>query len=428
MSDKSKTVDVDGVKAEVMRIGQLAKAASRIMATKSTAEKNDALTSIAEALVANAEHILAQNEKDMTNAAAIGTSSSMLDRLMLNSIRIKEMAESVYDVAVLTDPVGETIKGWRVPNGLDIRQVRVPLGVIGIIYEARPNVTVEAASLCIKSGNSIILRGGSLAHNSNLALTQVIANAIASTGLPIDAVQALTNPSREAATELMRLQHFVDLLVPRGGPDLIHAVVSSATVPVLWPGAGNCHVFVDETGDLENAKQIVVNAKCQRPSVCNAAETLLVHDKVADKFIPEAVEALRAAGVTIIGDKRVQKLVPDVIEATEKDWYTEYSDLKIAIRVVGSVQEAIDHINKYGTMHSESIITRDYEAARKFTQEVDSAAVYVNASTRFTDGGQFGLGAEIGISTQKLHARGPMGLTALTSTKYIIEGTGQIRS
>lgn len=419
---------VEKIKAEVTEIGKRAKAASRIMATMSTERKNDALTSMAEALIANSERIMAANEKDIEAATIKGISSSLLDRLMLNSIRIKEMAEGLYDVAILTDPVGEIIKGWRVPNGLSIRQVRVPLGVIGIIYEARPNVTVEAASLCVKSGNAIILRGGSMSHHSNLILTQVISDAAAQVGLPKDAIQAVTNPSREAAIELMKLDNYLDLLVPRGGPELIHSVVSNATVPVLWAGAGNCHVYVDESADLEMAEKIVVNAKCQRPSVCNAAETLLVNKAVAEKFIPKATSDLMAQGVTIIGDEAVRALVPEAQVATEKDWYTEYLELKIAVRVVDSVQEAIDHINKYGTLHSEAIITRDLESARKFTEEVDAAAVYVNASTRFTDGGQFGLGAEIGISTQKLHARGPMGLTALTSTKYVIEGTGQIRS
>jgi len=418
----------EDIKAEMMEIGKRAKAASRIMATTSTENKNNALIGMAESLVANTERILAANEKDIEVATQKGIGSSLLDRLMLNSIRVKEMAEGLYDVAVLTDPVGETIKGWRVPNGLDIRQVRVPLGVIGIIYEARPNVTVEAASLVIKSGNAIILKGGSLAHNSNMALAEVIADAAADAGLPRDAIQAVANPGREAANELMRLTHYLDLLVPRGGPELIHAVVANATVPVLWAGAGNCHVYVDESGDLGIAQRIVINAKCQRPSVCNAAETLLVHRSVAEEFLPRVAADLAAQEVTVIGDETTRRYVPEALEATEKDWYTEYLELKIAVRVVDSVQEAIDHINKYGTMHSEAIITKDHHAARKFTEEVDAAAVYVNASTRFTDGSQFGMGAEIGISTQKLHARGPMGLTALTSTKYVIEGSGQIRS
>jgi len=280
----------------------------------------------------------------------------------------------------------------------------------------------------MKSGNSIILRGGSMALHSNLALTEVIANAATEAGLPANAIQALANPDREAAKELMRLDHFIDLLVPRGGPELIHAVVSHATVPVLWAGAGNCHIYVDASGDLEMAKRIVINAKCQRPSVCNAAETLLVNREIAETFLPMVGADLTAQGVTIIGDKTTRKYIPTAQEATEKDWFTEYLELKIAVRVVDSTQAAIDHINTYGTRHSEAIITKDLESARKFTQEVDAAAVYVNASTRFTDGSQFGLGAEIGISTQKLHARGPMGLTALTSTKYVIEGTGQIRS
>jgi glutamate-5-semialdehyde dehydrogenase len=416
------------LKEEVLELGKKAKKASRIMATLKTEVKNNALAAMAEALILHVDRILAANEKDMAAASGKGVSSALIDRLMLNTPRIKEMAEALEDIAILPDPVGETIKGWRVPNGLNIKLVRVPLGVVGVIYEARPNVTVDAAGLGLKSGNAVILRGGSLAKHSNAILTEVIAQAAEEAGLPEGAIQSVKSTSREAATELMRLEGYLDLLVPRGGPDLIKTVLEAATVPVLYAGAGNCHVYVDKDADLEMAREIVINAKCQRPSVCNAAETLLVHKEVAEAFLPIVIKELQERGVEILGDDRVRAIVSGIERATEDDWYKEYLELKLAVGVVDSVSEAINHINKYGTMHSEAIITNNYEAARRFTEEVDAAAVYVNASTRFTDGGQFGLGAEIGISTQKLHARGPMGLTALTSTKFVVEGTGQIRS
>jgi glutamate-5-semialdehyde dehydrogenase len=416
------------LKEEVVELGRRAKEASRIMATLKTEVKNNALAAMAESLILHADKILAANEKDMSAASGRGVSSAIIDRLMLNTPRIKEMAEALEDIAILPDPVGETIKGWRVPNGLNIKLVRVPLGVVGVIYEARPNVTVDAAGLCLKSGNAVILRGGSLAKHSNSILTEVIARAAEEAGLPRGAIQSVKSTSREAAAELMRLEGYLDLLVPRGGPDLIKTVLETATVPVLYAGAGNCHVYVDKDADLEMARRIVINAKCQRPSVCNAAETLLVHKEVAEAFLPVVIKELQERGVEILGDSRVREIVSGIGKATEDDWYKEYLELKLAVGVVDSVSEAINHINKYGTMHSEAIITSNYEAARRFIEEVDAAAVYVNASTRFTDGGQFGLGAEIGISTQKLHARGPMGLTALTSTKFVVEGTGQIRS
>jgi glutamate-5-semialdehyde dehydrogenase len=416
------------LKEEVLELGKKAKKASRIMATLKTEVKNNALAAMAEALILHADRILAANEKDMAAASGKGVSSALIDRLMLSTPRIKEIAEALEDIAILPDPVGETIKGWRVPNGLNIKLVRVPLGVVAVIYEARPNVTVDAAGLCLKSGNAVILRGGSLAKHSNAILTEVIAQAAEEAGLPEGAIQSVKSTSREAATELMRLEGYLDLLVPRGGPDLIKTVLEAATVPVLYAGAGNCHVYVDKDADLEMAREIVINAKCQRPSVCNAAETLLVHKEVAEAFLPIVIKELQERGVEILGDSKVREIVSGIEKATEDDWYKEYLELKLAVGVVDSVSEAINHINKYGTMHSEAIITNNYEAARRFTEEVDAAAVYVNASTRFTDGGQFGLGAEIGISTQKLHARGPMGLTALTSTKFVVEGTGQIRS
>lgn len=414
-------------KAEILKLGKRAKKASRALVSLTTAVKNDALTSMAESLMSRAEHILAANEKDMEAASAKGIGASLLDRLMLNTTRLKEMAEGLYDVAVLADPVGETVKGWRVPNGLSIRQVRVPLGVVAMIYEARPNVTVDAAGLCLKSGNAVILRGGSMAAHSNAALVEVVSKAAIDAGIPEGAIQMVSSTSREAANELMRLEGYVDVLIPRGGPDLIKAVLENSKVPVLYAGAGNCHVYVDASADIPMARRIVVNAKCQRPSVCNAAETLLVHSAIADEFVPLAARDLAERGVEIRGDERVRAFYPEAKEATEEDWKTEFLELIIAVKVVDSLDEAIAHINEYGTMHSEAIITESYEAAKRFTEEVDAAAVYVNASTRFTDGGQFGMGAEIGISTQKLHARGPMGLTALTSTKYVVEGMGQIR-
>ncbi len=414
-------------KAEIHELGRRAKRASRALAALTTGIKNDALTSMAEAIMSRAEHILAANEKDMEAATAKGIGAALLDRLMLNTARLKEMAEGLYDVAVLADPVGEIVKGWRVPNGLSIRQVRVPLGVVAMIYEARPNVTVDAAGLCLKSGNAVILRGGSMAAHSNAALVEVISEAAAGAGIPEGAIQMVSSTSREAANELMRLTDCVDVLIPRGGPDLIKAVLENSRVPVLYAGAGNCHVYVDAAADVPMARRIVVNAKCQRPSVCNAAETLLVHSAIASEFIPLIAADLAERGVEIRGDERVRALYKEAKEATEEDWRTEFLELIIAVKVVDSLDEAIAHINEYGTMHSEAIITESYEAAKRFEEEVDAAAVYVNASTRFTDGGQFGMGAEIGISTQKLHARGPMGLTALTSTKYIVEGDGQIR-
>ncbi|MCL4499219.1 MAG: glutamate-5-semialdehyde dehydrogenase [Chloroflexi bacterium] len=412
---------------EVLELGQRAKKASRGLASATTGVKNDALAAMAEALMANADRILIANEKDMEEASGKGIGAMLLDRLMINTVRLKEMAEGLYDVAVLSDPVGEVVKGWKVPNGLSIRLTRVPLGVVAMIYEARPNVTVDAAGLCLKSGNAVILRGGSLAEHSNAALAEVVSKAATDAGIPEGAIQAIATTSREAAGELMALEGYVDVLVPRGGPNLIKTVLANSKVPVLYAGAGNCHVYVDAAADLPMARRIVMNAKCQRPSVCNAIETLIVHSSVANELIPVVAGDLIDKGVEIRGDEHVRAIYSDAKEAVEEDWRTEFLELIIAVKVVGSLDEAIDHINTYGTGHSESIITESYEAAKRFTEEVDAAAVYVNASTRFTDGAQFGMGAEIGISTQKLHARGPMGLTALTSTKYVIEGMGQIR-
>ncbi len=412
---------------EIAEMGKMAKAASRRLVTTSAGLRNGALEAIADALIAKQDEIVEANAKDMEAARAKGTSESLLDRLMLNEDRVADMAQGLRDVAALPDPVGQVIAGWRVPNGLLIEQVRVPLGVIGIIYEARPNVTIECAALAVKSGNAVILRGGSMAVNSNLTLSRIAAEAGAQAGLPDGAIQSVESTDRESAGKLMRLNEYLDLLVPRGGPDLIAAVVENAKVPVLWAGAGNCHVYVDASADLVMARRIVVNAKCQRPSVCNAAETLLVHKDVAKVFLEPALKELAAKGVSIKGCAKTCEIFSYAEPATEEDWRTEFLDLIIAVRVVDGVEEAIDHISTYGTMHSEAIITNDYLSAKKFTEQVDSAAVYVNASTRFTDGGQFGLGAEIGISTQKLHARGPMGLAALTSVKWVIHGEGQAR-
>lgn len=411
----------------VTEISKLAKIASRTLVGISTKVKNEALKQMADALLKNEKSILEANDKDMSGARAKGISEALLDRLMLNGNRVEDMAGALHDLIALPDPAGEVIKGWKIPNGLLIKQVRVPLGVIGVIYEARPNVTVDATGLALKAGNAVILRGGSLALNSNLVLTDIIASAATKAGIPENAIQSLPTADRESVNELMKMNNFIDLLVPRGGEDLINLVIDCATVPVLWAGAGNCHIYIHEDADHDMAEKILINAKVQRPSVCNAAETMLINKNIADELLPRLIDSLEKHGVTVYGCPRTRRLRPEVNVATEDDWYTEYLDLKIAVKIVDSIEEAIDHINSYGTLHSEAIITNDYLASKKFTGGVDAAAVYVNASTRFTDGGQFGMGAEIGISTQKLHARGPMGLTALTSTKYVIEGEGQIR-
>lgn len=412
---------------DVLELGKKAKLASRKLSTISEGVKNAALEAMAVALVTEADSILAANEKDMTTARDSGMSESLLDRLMLNKERLEDMADAVREIAVLRDPNGETVKGWKRPNGLNIKLVRVPLGVVGMIYEARPNVTVDAAALCLKTGNAVILRGGSVAINSCLALSGVIAAAAERAGLPPGSIQSIETTDRAAVTELMKMNEYVDVLVPRGGASLIQSVVKNATVPTIETGVGNCHVYVDKDADLDMAEAIILNAKCQRPGVCNAAESLVIHKAVADAFIPIVAAALDASGVTMVGDDRARTLYDKITPGSEEDWGTEYLALKLSIKTVNDLDEAINHINTYGSGHSEAIITGDYEAAMRFTDEVDAAAVYVNASTRFTDGGQYGLGAEIGISTQKLHVRGPMGLEALTSTKYIVFGNGQTR-
>jgi len=411
----------------IEEIGAKAKQAALALGTVSAEVKNTALKAMAEALVARTEAILAGNEEDRKAGRDSGMTTALMDRLTLTEGRVAEMAEGLREVAALPDPVGEVVAGWRIPNGLQINKVRVPLGVIGIIYEARPNVTVDAAGLCVKSGNAVILRGSSNAINSNRVLTQIIAKASEKAGLPEGSIQLIPFTDRETAQELMRLRKYVDVLIPRGGAGLIKTVVEQSTVPVIETGVGNCHTFVDSSADLEMALAIAINAKCQRPGVCNAMETLLVHREVAQEFVPKACRALAEQGVEIRGDATVRELFPAAKEATEEDWHEEFLDLILAMKVVGSLQEAIGHINTYGSKHSEAIVTRDYDAQRVFMMSVDSADVYVNASTRFTDGNQFGLGAEIGISTQKLHARGPMSVRELTTTKFMIYGSGQIR-
>jgi glutamate-5-semialdehyde dehydrogenase len=413
--------------SDVITLGKQAKVAARQLATLSEGAKNAALYAMADALTANAKVILDANAKDMAAGKQEGLSEALLDRLMLDEARIKEIADAVREVAALRDPIGEVISGWKRPNGLEINLTRVPLGVVGMIYEARPNVTVDAAALCVKTGNAIILRGGSIAINSCLALTDVIAAAATKAGLPANAIQSIRTTDRAAATELMKLNGYIDVLIPRGGASLIQSVVQNSTVPVIETGVGNCHVYVDKAADLQMAENIIINAKCQRPGVCNAAESLIVHKDVAKEFLPQAAQALHERGVVMVGDDMARSLYDKITPATDEDWGTEFLALKLAIKTVGSLDEAITHINTYGSGHSEAIITGDYDAARRFTAEVDAAAVYANASTRFTDGGQYGLGAEIGISTQKLHVRGPMGLESLTSTKYIVFGDGQIR-
>lgn len=382
---------------------------------------------MAEKLLENKDNILRENKKDLEKAIEKGTTKAMLDRLKLDEKRLADMADGLRQVVSLADPVGEVTSMWRRPNGLQIGKQRVPMGVIGIIYEARPNVTCDAAGLCLKTGNAVILRGGSEAINSNMAIVKALVEGIKEAGLPEYSLQLVEDTSREVATEMMRLNEYIDVLIPRGGAGLIQAVVKSATVPVIETGTGNCHVYVDCDADLEMAKNIVINAKTSRPAVCNAEEKLLVSEKVADKFIPMIINVLREKNVKVIGDEKVRNIIEDVEAATEEDWGKEYLDYIIGVKVVKDVDEAISHINKYGSGHSEAIITKSYDNSQRFLQRVDAAAVYVNASTRFTDGSEFGFGAEIGISTQKLHARGPMGLTELTTTKYIIYGNGQIR-
>jgi len=424
MSNEHELSDVEqGVAAQCRR----AKAAARRLGYLSSRVKDDALEAMARALEERQPFILEANGRDIKAGKERGMAEAMLDRLLLTANRLTAMAADLRAVAALPDPIGEVIDGWKRPNGLEIRRARVPLGVIGIIYESRPNVTVDAAALCLKSGNAVVLRGGSEANHSNVALARVISQAAYEVGVPEGAIEMIESTDRAAAQQLMRMNGVVDVLIPRGGAGLIQTVVRTATVPTIETGVGNCHVYIDAGANLELAEKLAVNSKCQRPSVCNAAETLLVHKDVAQVFLPRAGKALQECGVELRGDDRTRALVGGVTPATEDDFYTEYLALIMAVKVVDSLDEAMDHIDKYGSKHTELIVTEDFHAAHRFVNEVDAAVVNVNASTRFTDGGQFGLGAEIGISTQKLHARGPMGLRELTSTKFIVVGEGQVR-
>ena len=409
------------------KLGQNAKNAEVVLRNLSTNDKNRTLETVAQALVDHTEEILKANALDVENGKNNQMPEGLIDRLMLNAGRIEGMADGLRQLVGLEDPIGEVTGMKKRPNGLLIGQKRVPLGVIGIIYEARPNVTSDAFGLCFKTGNVVILKGGSDAIHSNTAIVKCIREALASAGITENAIQLIEDTSRETAAEFMKMNQYVDVLIPRGGRGLIKAVVNQSTIPVIETGTGNCHIYVDETADLQMAADIVINAKTQRVGVCNACESLLVNRKVKDAFLPVLAERLKEKHVEVRADKDAGELMPGSVPATEEDWGTEYLDYILSVKVVDSVDAAIAHINKYNTKHSEAIITNDYAHSQKFLDEVDAAAVYVNASTRFTDGNEFGFGAEIGISTQKLHVRGPMGLLALTTTKYIIYGSGQVR-
>ena len=409
------------------KIGKQAKSAEALLRVLSTSQKNKALVTAAEDLVANKKTLLEANAVDIAQAKENQMAPALVDRLLLTETRIAHMAEGLKQMAELEDPVGEVLSMKQRPNGLMIGQKRVPLGVIGIIYESRPNVTADAFGLCFKAGNVVILRGGKDAVHSNQAITRVLQEALIKCQLPAEAIQLITDTSHQTAEEFMRLNRYVDVLIPRGGAGLIRTVVERATVPVIETGTGNCHIYVDESADLDMAVEIIFNAKTQRIGVCNACESLVIHEKVKDVLLPKLVEKLKEKKVELRGDEASCSVCPEIVAATEKDWGTEYLDYVLSIKTVSNIEEAIAHINQYNTGHSEAIITRDYQNSQKFLDQIDAAAVYVNASTRFTDGFEFGFGGEIGISTQKLHARGPMGLKELTSTKYIIYGNGQIR-
>lgn len=404
-----------------------ARASSRILATATSVEKNHALTMIAAALISEADSVIEANLLDLAEAQKKGLSVGVQDRLRLDLPRLVNLADAVLLVAALDDPIGQNIRGQRLPNGLKLSQVRVPFGVVGVIYEARPNVTVDLASLALKSGNAVVLRGGSAAEKTNRELVRVIQSAIASAGLPADCVQTIDEFGRDGSRQLMKARGQVDVLIPRGSADLIATVVEESTIPVIETGAGVVHVFLDESADEAWASEIVVNSKVQRPSVCNALETLLVHESAAERLLPALLARLASSGVTIHGDARTRELFEDAVEATEEDWATEYMSLDLAVRVVKDLDGALEHIRMYSTHHTESIVTNDLAQSERFLTEVDSAVVMVNSSTRFTDGGEFGFGAEVGISTQKLHARGPMGLSELTSMKWLVRGAGQVR-
>jgi len=415
------------IRENLISQAEAAKQSSRVLAKAASGEKNKALNMIADKLIERMDEILQINEEDMEKGRNNGLNRALLDRLKLTEARIKSMAQGLREVAGQEDPIGEIPHMWKRPNGLQIGKIRVPLGVIGIIYEARPNVTVDVAGLCLKSGNTVILRGGSNAFNSNQILTNIIQDGLREAGLPKESVQLIATTDRKAVDILFTLNDYLDVLIPRGGAGLIQKVVNESKVPVIETGVGNCHVYVNKDADLTKAKKIVFNAKYSRPAVCNAAESLLVDSEIAEKFLPEMAQIFAEKDVELRGCKRTKEIVPQVKEATEEDYATEFLDYIMAVKVVDNYEEAVEHIYNYGTKHSEAIVTENYTTARSFLDDIDAAAVYVNASTRFTDGGQFGLGAETGISTQKLHARGPMGLKELTTTKYIIMGDGQIR-
>ena len=409
------------------RLGINAKEAEKTLMVASSEKKNQALKKIAEGLIENTDKIIEANKVDLENGEKNGMAKSMLDRLKLDKERIEGMAKGVLDVATLPEPVGRILSATERPNGLRIEKVSTPIGVIAVIFEARPNVTSDAAALCLKSGNTVILRGGKEAINSNKTIAKVMRQAVKEAGMPEDVIQLVEDTSRESANELMKMNEYVDVLIPRGGAGLIQAVVKNATVPVIETGVGNCHIYIDKNADLKKAVDIVFNAKTSRPSVCNAAESLLIHKDIAKEALVAIKNKLDEKEVTLVGDSKAREIIPDMEKATDADWATEYLDYKMSVKIVDSVEEAIDHIYKYSTGHSECIVTENAGTAEKFMNQVDSAAVYLNASTRFTDGGEFGFGAEIGISTQKLHARGPIGLPELQSFKYKIYGNGQIR-
>ncbi len=411
----------------LLKIGESAKTAEPELRIMQTQKKNEGLKAVAKALIDNSAYIIEENKKDMDNGRANGMSAGLLDRLELNEDRIAQMADGVLQIEALNDIIGEVENMKQRPNGLLIGKKIVPLGVVGIIYEARPNVTSDAFSLCFKTGNVVILKGGSDAINSNIAIVKVIRDALTSCNINPDAIQLIEDTNRETTTEFMHMNDYVDVLIPRGGAGLIKTVVNNATIPVIETGTGNCHIYVDESADFDMAIDIIFNAKTQRIGVCNACESLVIHESIVDEFLPALKKRLDEKNVEIRGDKKAKEAVNSINEATEEDWGKEYLDYILSVKTVANIDEAISHINKYNTKHSEAIITKDYANAQKFLNEIDAAAVYVNASTRFTDGNEFGFGAEIGISTQKLHARGPMGLDALTTIKYIIYGNGQIR-
>jgi glutamate-5-semialdehyde dehydrogenase len=415
------------LREEALGLGKRAKAAARRLAPLSSEEKNKALFVMADKLEAQSAFLVEKNEKDLEFARNAGASSAVLDRIALDPERVKSMAKGLRDVAALPDPVREVVKMWRRPNGLQVGRMRIPLGVIGIIYEARPNVTADAAALCLKSGNAVILRGGSEAHHSIQAIGAVLRQACAETRVPQDAVQVVERKDHALVNELLQLEDYIDLIIPRGGEELIRAVAANSKIPVIKHYKGVCHVYVDDEASLEMAERICFNAKVQRPSVCNAMETLLVHETIAAKFLPSMIAKFHGAGVEVRGCEKTRALVPGLKKATEEDWSTEYLDLILAVRVVKDIDEAIDHIERYGSEHTESIVTTNYQRSREFIDRVNSSAVMVNASTRFNDGGELGLGAEIGISTSKIHAFGPMGLEELTTTKFVVLGDGQIR-